>query len=378
MYSLHTSVGRVWRLLLSATLISCAAITSTTAGFPDPDGDPPLLASLQLQSGTGPIGFAPAPLSPAFVSDINSLIYDISIPFEHSQVEVVSASTVEPFHDWLEPSIPQLLAGLTTSFNIDVVDDLFSPSQVTTYTINVTRGPSNNIAVLSNLIVSGTSLSPSFGQLTFDYTGSVPNDTTSIAVTPTAQATETSSIAVNGNPADSGTAFGPIPLAVGSNEIIIKVKDGQVTKAYVIDITRLPPNADSDNDGMEDGFETANGLNVGIDDAKLDLDGDGLSNIFEYAFGSDPDDSSDHNDPVITQNASGFLVITFNPAIQPDDGSYEVQVSSTLGTLGNWSSTEVTEEGNSTPTVQVWRDTAGGSPTPPPDRFIRVGFTSSL
>lgn len=46
---------------------------------------------------------------------------------------------------------------------------------------------------------------------------------------------------------------------------------------------------DTDNDGMPDGWETANGLNVGVNDANQDtLDNDGLTNIQEYQRGTDP------------------------------------------------------------------------------------------
>jgi len=40
--------------------------------------------------------------------------------------------------------------------------------------------------------------------------------------------------------------------------------------------------ADSDNDGMADSWESANGLSVGTDDSASDKDGDGYTNIEEY------------------------------------------------------------------------------------------------
>ncbi len=47
---------------------------------------------------------------------------------------------------------------------------------------------------------------------------------------------------------------------------------------------------DIDDDGMADGWELANGLDVGVDDADLDPDGDDFSNIQEFLAGSDPQD----------------------------------------------------------------------------------------
>lgn len=46
--------------------------------------------------------------------------------------------------------------------------------------------------------------------------------------------------------------------------------------------------ADSDGDGMSDGWELAYGLDPGLDDSAGDLDGDGLSNLDEYTNGADP------------------------------------------------------------------------------------------
>jgi len=61
----------------------------------------------------------------------------------------------------------------------------------------------------------------------------------------------------------------------------------------------LPP-SDSDNDGMPDLYETANGLDPNVNDAALDLDNDNLSNLSEY-HGKDGSpgtgDETNPNDP---------------------------------------------------------------------------------
>ena len=53
---------------------------------------------------------------------------------------------------------------------------------------------------------------------------------------------------------------------------------------------------DSDNDGMEDNWETANGLIVGVDDSALDPDSDTLTNLQEYNLGTDPQDDDTDDD----------------------------------------------------------------------------------
>lgn len=63
-----------------------------------------------------------------------------------------------------------------------------------------------------------------------------------------------------------------------------------------INIILFDPTADTDHDGMPDGWEMENGLTVGIHDADLDLDGDGLTNIQEYYLGTkanNPDTDGD-------------------------------------------------------------------------------------
>ena len=49
-----------------------------------------------------------------------------------------------------------------------------------------------------------------------------------------------------------------------------------------------PANADTEGDGMPDGWEVTNGLDPLVDDSAGDPDVDGLTNLDEYTNGTDP------------------------------------------------------------------------------------------
>ena len=88
---------------------------------------------------------------------------------------------------------------------------------------------------------------------------------------------------------------------------------------------------DTDGDGMPDWWETAHGLIVGINDAALDPDGDGMSNIQEYLAGTDPQDSRS----VLRLTATpGDNQVLLSFEAQPDL-AYAVQFTEALDST-NW------------------------------------------
>lgn len=99
--------------------------------------------------------------------------------------------------------------------------------------------PLSKIATLNNLTISSGTLTPVFASETLGYTDTVANTVTSVTVTPTVTDT-TATLKVNGVTVTSGTASGPIPLAVGPNTItvVITAQDGITTDTYTITVIR--------------------------------------------------------------------------------------------------------------------------------------------
>ena len=159
------------------------------------------------------------------------------------------------------------------TINIVVTKD----SSTTTYTVTVTRLPSD-YAYLANLKLSSGTLSPAFVSGTFAYTARVSRTTQSISVTPTA-GNAFATIKVGSVTVASGTASPPIALSDGVNNITIVVtaQNGTNTKTYSLAVTKEsgPPS----------------GMPVSVNDEQLAADGikvhpgvspngDGINDIF--------------------------------------------------------------------------------------------------
>ena len=80
-----------------------------------------------------------------------------------------------------------------------------------------------------------------------------------------------------------------------------------------------PTDADTDDDGMADGWEMINGLNpLDPADAALDMDGDGLSNTLEYQTGSDPRSADSDSDGLM--DGDEYNVYLTSPSLADTDG----------------------------------------------------------
>ena len=114
---------------------------------------------------------------------------------------------------------------------------------VETYTVVVSRAPSDD-ATLSSLLVSEGMLDPSFDSGTIDYTVAVANSTTTITVTPTVNH-NLATIMVNDAVVDSGMASQAIALIEGGDTTIAVVataQDGITITTYTVVVSRAPSN----------------------------------------------------------------------------------------------------------------------------------------
>ncbi|WP_083453989.1 cadherin-like beta sandwich domain-containing protein [Syntrophomonas palmitatica] len=137
-----------------------------------------------------------------------------------------------------------------------------------TYTINANRAikPLSN-ADLANLSLSQGRLIPTFAPGITSYRAYVTPNNTSINITATVAESVYARVTIDNTPAISGSAFGPINLNIGNNNVVIRVtaQDGSL-KDYNLIVIRLNNNSDSSpqgNNGVIDSRGgSATGLNV--------------------------------------------------------------------------------------------------------------------
>ena len=132
---------------------------------------------------------------------------------------------------------PQAEGVVTATVDANVATNAAGNGNSAATTFSITYARSSN-ADLSNLILSGGTLSPSFATNTTSYTVAVSNTVISVTVTPTVSDTN-ATVTVNGTPLASGHVSDGITLTVGLNLITVRVtaQDG-TTKSYIIAVTR--------------------------------------------------------------------------------------------------------------------------------------------
>lgn len=87
---------------------------------------------------------------------------------------------------------------------------------------------------------------------------------------------------------DGEVTMDPVPGG-GPVRVRVTVRDGRDLAPGRARFYRLSAVIDEDGDGMRDVYEIAHGLNPRVDDAALDLDGDGLDNATEHRLATRAD-----------------------------------------------------------------------------------------
>lgn len=118
---------------------------------------------------------------------------------------------------------------------------------------------------------------------------------------------------------------------------------GDVYLASGLEFWQSSRDVDLDGDGMGDAFEEAYGLNPNDpSDGELDLDGDGLSNREEYVFGSDPTIASIRFVPPFETAIDGDRVLV--PSASVEAGRvYILEKSTDLGQSDPWTAVDFVE-----------------------------------
>jgi uncharacterized delta-60 repeat protein len=184
-------------------------------------------------------------------------------------------------------------------------------------------------ARLQNLVISASTLSPTFNASTLTYTATVSFATSSVTITPSS-VDPAAIIRLNGTLVSSGVTAGPVDLAVGANSISASVAaaDGVNTLTYTVIITRQT----AVQSWRQTYFSSPDNFGAAADTA--DPDGDGLTNILEFAFGLNPMQSGAIQLPQ-PQRVGGNYVVSFTEPAGVSGITYGAEWSTTLAP-GSW------------------------------------------
>jgi len=152
------------------------------------------------------------------------------------------------------------------------------------------------------------------------------------------------------------------PQDAGNYRVTVANAAGAVTSA-VATLTVIVPPLDSDSDGMPDEWEQDNGLQVGVNDANLDADGDGMSNWKEYQSRTDPQDPMSVLKLYVLSAGAGQISLAFEAMAGL---AYTVETATSVDS-DSWSAGEPIPSA----TTNRWVSFTNNLTSPPP-LFFRV------
>lgn len=201
---------------------------------------PPLSGNADLSSLTLSGGVM---LDKMFTSDM--LYYDASVAYEVDTLSVTptvanGGATVKVNGANVSSGTASDNIALNVGVNPIDIEVTAANGLKRTYTVWVMRAEVSVNASLGNLTLSGgVALSPAFEWDTISYTADVPNDVSTLTVTPTVSA-EGAKVTVKDMTVASGAESGAIPLDVGANTIpvVVTSADGTITQMYTVTVTR--------------------------------------------------------------------------------------------------------------------------------------------
>jgi len=269
-------------------------------------------------------------------------------------------------------SLTSLTPGTTYHFRVNSAD-----TSGTANGADMTFTTTDTNAYLSALAVSGGVFTPAFGSVGLTYAVGVPNATASFTVTPVA-ASSSATITVNGTAVASGAASSSITLSGDSMtvNVVVTAQDGSTTQTYVLNMSR--------NTVYQD-WAIANNLGSASNNPSNDSDGDGVSDMLEYAFGSSPTAASKNILPVAGNNlnpADGkhYLTYAYRRRIAPGGMTYSIETSASLTGWTAVSAQNLEQVGSAAPTgdgvteIVTFR-LLPAIETAPAARFVRLKVT---
>ena len=172
----------------------------------------------------------------------------------------------------------------------------------------------------------------------------------------------------------AGTLGGTPALAdVGTNIFTVRVADSfRASATATLVITVLPTNPDANGNGILDSWETAmfGNANPGNNLPAQDPDGDGICNLLEYAFGTDPlhANACPLSTSVETVDGQQYFRLSIPKNPQAANLAYFAESTADLSP-GVWTTSQIVEERN-TPDRLIVRYNLPMAYTP--CRFLRV------